>query len=176
MTSKANPNVAALTEARDAAQRRLWGIDRERAAFLRERQDAFLVALTAETAGLFDDRLAVARAELAAAEALADEAIEKAALAEEREVPAGTLMEEWKTPRHTYGRGPKELTGRKGVLEIITRESVHPGNIREWSQAKVGQLVVRILKKNGEPGTSYVSDVWGMRNCWKVAGSKGAEE
>lgn len=168
-----NPDLEALVAARDAAQRRLWAIDNERAAFLRERRAAFQAALAAEEATLFGDRLAVAEAELTAAKALSEEAIEKAALAEEREIPAGTLMEEWKIPRHTYGRGPAVLTGRKGILEIITRDSVHPGNISGWSRPAVGQIVVRIIRKDGSPGMSYVHG-YETKN-WRPAAAPPAE-
>jgi hypothetical protein len=61
-----------------------------------------------------------------------------------------------------------ELTGRRGVVEIITSESQHPS--KRISQAKLGEFVIRLIRKNGEPSSDYGRfDNWDTR--WLLSGA-----
>ena len=70
--------------------------------------------------------------------------------------PLGTRMVEWGYPKYTYCGTPKDrrLTGRIGVLEVITEKSEHPAN-KTNGLAERGELVIRILKKDNTPSKSY---------------------
>jgi len=76
--------------------------------------------------------------------------------------PVGTLMAEWMAEwkhRDRYVSKPGErvcLTGAKGKVEIVTRETEHPENIAYYARASIGQSIIRLLRKNGEPGKTYV--------------------
>jgi hypothetical protein len=50
-------------------------------------------------------------------------------------------------------------TGRVGYTEVITGESVHPGNTS--SRAALGDIVLRILKKDGTPSARYECSGYG---------------
>lgn len=70
--------------------------------------------------------------------------------------PIGTKMVEWTEPyRSFYNEVPKKPTGRTGVIELVTRETQHPANLR-YGKASVGSYVIRLLKKDGTPSLSYV--------------------
>ena len=81
--------------------------------------------------------------------------------------PLGTRMVEWDYPRRLY-RAPtvqdRILTGRVGVLEVITAKSEHPAN-KTYNLAARGELVIRILKKDGTPSKTYerVSRTWSLQ-------------
>lgn len=88
--------------------------------------------------------------------------------------PVGTVLKEWtndageKWYRRTI---PWELTGNSGVLEVVTPDFVHPGNLPDYSRADVGDVVLRLHKKNGEAGSKYVrhwQNQW--RGCWLPEG------
>lgn len=83
--------------------------------------------------------------------------------------PLGTQLVEWKRPS-TYGPAPMKLTGRKGVVEAITRESEHPNN-RSCSRAEIGDFVIRVLKNDGTRSKQYETFV-GYRSQWLPEGKK----
>lgn len=141
----------------DAAVREVE--DRQR-AFLQEAR----VRAEREATGRFRVELDVARMERGRVQELRWQAEEQAAIHEPREVPVGTRMEEW--ARKKYGDN-EEPTGRKGILEIITAESVHPGN---KSNVDRGRVVIRLLKKDGKPSRDYVAGDWEMKNRWRAEG------
>lgn len=68
-------------------------------------------------------------------------------------LPIGSKVIEW-TPISRYGGGPKAATNT-GIVEAITRESIHPANAASYSRAKVGDFVIRLLKKDGSIGSKY---------------------
>lgn len=97
------------------------------------------------------------------AESQAREALEKEktriALEETKHpYPLGTRMVEWEyLHRHSYVFNPadRRLTGKVGILEVITPTSEHPTSTVR-SRARPGDLVIRLLKKDGSPSKLYV--------------------
>lgn len=137
----------------------------ERSRVKRERDAAFEVELEAR----FGEMLRNASAAEAQAEQLfiaeqARVALEKAQ-AKTYKVPVGSVLHEWTTKR--FEKTPV-WTGRRGVLEIISPESSHPGNLA-YGRARIGDVVVRLLKKDGSPGQSYVQG-WNLK-FWAPEGT-----
>lgn len=58
-------------------------------------------------------------------------------------------------------------TGRVGITEVITGDSVHPGN-KTFGRADLGEVVLRLMKKDGKPSAHYVRSGWGgVFSGWK---------
>ena len=129
----------------------------------RDRKITELVsAFERETKARLTEEYAARLLELATVEHQARLAAEDAALEEtktkELTVPLGTVMLQWDRPRFSHST-PFKPTGKRGVLEVISRESVHPSN--RAGRAQIGDVVIRIVTKEGKPGLSYV-----MGNKW----------
>ena len=71
-------------------------------------------------------------------------------------VPLGTKMIEWGQTQQRWeaATGPRKPTGLTGIVEVVTRTTLH-GARSSYSQAKVGEFIVRYLKKDGTAGTRY---------------------
>lgn len=82
--------------------------------------------------------------------------------------PLGTRMVEWEwVPR---GSALRMVNGRIGIFEAVTSASEHPGNLASYSMAKIGDYVIRLLKKDGARSLQYVTMGWDMRNRWRPEG------
>jgi len=67
----------------------------------------------------------------------------------------GTRMVEWECPRWSnFKPEDRRLTSRVGILEVITSTSEHPAN-KTNGLANRGDLVIRVLKKDGTPSKAY---------------------
>lgn len=64
--------------------------------------------------------------------------------------PIGTKVRRKKNVSHGYTPSYVEETG---ILALVTRETRLPANTATYSRPKVGSFIVRILKKDGTPGT-----------------------
>lgn len=154
----ANLKVHELTIARDKKQD----------AFLRYERTRIAMAIEIE----FGASLRAALEARRIARDAHDSAIEADALSGKgSKYPVGTQMEEWGTRSMGYRRTPPPAvrTGVRGIIEAITRESVHPANSAAYSRAHVGSFVIRLLKKNGTPSQRYVKPYSnGDFHGWKV--------
>jgi hypothetical protein len=88
-------------------------------------------------------------------------------------LPKGVLVE-WGRPRDTRGweRDRKKIALRRGVLEVRTSETVLPANVGSWRLPVIGEVFIRILKKDGSPGMaveSYRPNPAGV-NAWLPEG------
>jgi|SRR5882762_1845893 len=102
--------------------------------------------------------------------------LEHAVSTTELEYPIGTVLYEWsvseKTNRWHYKKVPWYETGQSGVLEVITSQSIHPGNLSDYSRAKIGDVVLRLHKKDGKLGSKYEANWvsnWGPKT-WFAEG------
>lgn len=88
----------------------------------------------------------------AKADALFQEAWDAAKIAEAKpEYPVGTILQEWRRRKFDY-HGPLHPTGRKGVVEIVTRDSrFAAGRI----SPSCGTVICRLLRKDGTPGMQF---------------------
>jgi hypothetical protein len=84
----------------------------------------------------------------------------------------GTMLVEW-TRGNRYGfstiNHPIEMTGRKGIMEVWSSDSIRPSNLR-WTLPHPGDYVIRILKADGTPGIKFESRSWEMSNEWFPVG------
>lgn len=155
-----------LTELK-AAWDAAWQVHDElktrRRALERERREEFERQLQRELDGMFGGPLGMAANKLEAAKRTYYRALEAEALAKPREIPIGTVMEEWKFPRHSYGRGPRLKTGRRGLLEVVTSISEFPDR---GYPPEIGAEIIRLFRKDGSPSKLYVSG-WAVSNEWR---------
>lgn len=142
----------------------------ERAARRRAAITEFTRQLDDELAREYDAPLQELRRAEHAAALERDAEKERAALEGGSKIPAGTIMLEFDYPRYADRRASnRRLTGKRGVVEIVTRASEHPGNVGTYRQAAVGEVVIRRLKKDGSPSKAYERG-WDARNCWLPEG------
>jgi hypothetical protein len=127
-------------------------LEQELRARKRRAEDEFEAAFHEATKADRDRIEALRRESYEAKEAWEDAKIEQAAQ-DEKALPVGTVLVEWKRSGY-YGGGPSKPTGRKGVVNIWTRQSDHPGNLR-WGLPEVGDRYIRVLKKDGTPSRNF---------------------
>lgn len=84
---------------------------------------------------------------------------------------------EWTTSGRYWDRTPRP--GRRGKLEIFTRESAVPGNLATYSQPCPGDIVMRVLKKDGTPSSRFERNGWNpdsSRRTWYPEGEKPSQQ
>lgn len=152
---------------RDAIRARSIAQDARR-DFERKLTEEFRARLVRELeAGGYNERVHATTIAENEAQRLVEAEKERIALEETTHpYPLGTRMVEWEYPR-LYRQETvqdRRLTGRAGTLEIITDKSEHPGN-KTYGLADRGELVVRILKKDGTLSKTYerVNRPWSLR-------------
>lgn len=141
----------------DKVRREAWEakyqVEQEISALRQAREEAFRKELAAEVKMLFGDKLNAAAQTLSAAvKACEDEAERVAMTGEHLQYPVGTKLFEWKTER--WGRVMRK-TGKVGVTEIFTRESVVAGNVPSYRVPAIGKEIIRLLKKDGTPSSKF---------------------
>jgi hypothetical protein len=140
-----------------------------------ERVRAFGKDLDAELAARYDADLLRLAVETQKARESFEAACEAAASDKPWTHPPGTRMVEWECASRFYSEpNARKLTGRVGVTEIITANSEH-GKIADYRMAKRGDMVIRILKKDGTPSKVYVGPSNGMLYNWVPEGANIAE-
>lgn len=69
--------------------------------------------------------------------------------------PVGTVLCEWdKKGRLGEDKSIRVLTGRKGIVEVVTRNFVMPDNL-SYGKPDIGQYAIRLLKKDGTPSKQF---------------------
>jgi len=119
----------------------------------------------------FSDRFNAIDRELTPLQNAHREEMEKRAI-EEKELPypEGTVMVHWERP-FTYGvnNHPYKKSGDKGVLQIFKPYDKFPSKPKRWGMPSVGDVVIRLLKKDGTPGIQakqygYDGGIWTAEN------------
>lgn len=146
--------IKELTKARDEAEQRHSRTLAMKRDEIAQRMEAFRERTEFE-AGLKHDPSIEAAADRAhAARVALDEALEARALTGEgAPYPLGTKLYEWE--RKKWAR-EWALTGRVGVMEGFTRQSEQPDSLQH-GRARIGDYVVRVLKKDGTPSKLYIN-------------------
>ena len=87
--------------------------------------------------------------------------------------PVGTKLRRWvrKSYGYRFGSWEKDVFG---VIEICTRETRHPGNLKYT--AEVGTVLVRHLNKDGKPGRQYSRYGRNWKELWLPEGEKPKEK
>lgn len=52
-------------------------------------------------------------------------------------------------------------TGKRGIVEVFTRDSVMPLGTSQYSKPSIGAIVLRLLKKDGTPSSRIETTTWG---------------
>lgn len=137
--------------------------DAERAVIrLESEQSKAGDAARAKARAEYDDRIRIARmVRLEAKTARDTAAVALAAGASGRAVPVGARVEEWR--KKEVGGWRKEwtnqlvATGRRGIVEVFTPQSEYPDNRGAWRRPRIGDFVIRLLKKDGSPSKDVIS-------------------
>lgn len=151
-----------LEETAIAARRALTALevaknDEERALI-----DAAKETIRKEMSAKHDPAIRNSRAAVSAAELLLNNEKDRIArTGEGGPFPVGTKVAEWEQDRWSRKwKAPVKF----GVIECITRDSLHAGNVSDWSRAKLGEFVIRHLKKDGTPSAKYTIADRGWRD------------
>lgn len=104
----------------------------------------------------YRDAIARLRSEAVRAERAYQDAIVEAAKDKLKDYPAGIVVE-WTQWRDNWQRRPDlyKPTGRRGKYEIRTRETLFAAN-RNHGRPSIGEVFIRLIKKDGTPGTGFV--------------------
>jgi hypothetical protein len=134
----------------------------------RAKKDELDAATADRLEDLFGSGLRAAEATELAATKVLEEAKDAERLANVKlPYPVGTVLLEWKF--YSSWSDELQLSGKRGVIEVITAESQHPGNISAYSRASIGTVVVRYLKADGKPSRNY--SAWSaMSRPWSPEG------
>lgn len=138
------------------------------------RTRAFERALQAELDAKHREGIKAAREVEHTALLALEEAIIADAISAPHKVPPGTMMAEWKYPGRYGNRGERQSTGRLGIIEIVTRDSEHPDNVR-YNRASLGEAVVRLLKKKDSTQSKAYVRGSAMRSEWLPVGQEPAK-
>lgn len=72
--------------------------------------------------------------------------------------PSGVMVEWGYDMRHRWDRSrEKKPTGRRGRYELRTADTEFPANTGSYRLPNIGQVFIRILKKDGSPGLKFES-------------------
>ena len=66
--------------------------------------------------------------------------------------PEGPIVRGWESSRSPWAAYRMNRTGKCGVIEIYKEGDAYPSNRSRWSLPKAGEIVVRILKRDGSKG------------------------
>ena len=83
----------------------------------------------------------------------ADKATVEAVTADTGWFPAGTKVKY--VPDRRFSFRVDKMDGQLGVIEVWTKESRYPDNMR-WGMPHPGDIVIRFLKKDGSPSLKFV--------------------
>jgi len=108
-----------------------------------------------------------------AREAYEDDLVRKAAAPRADDIKIGMKMVEWTNGRSYFGSHQYawRATGRTGRVDVWTRETVRPDNMR-WGLPAIGDLFIRILKKDGSDSALFETLRGGYKSTWLREGQK----
>lgn len=158
---------AAFKEAR-AAHAKLELAKREESS---ERTSIFREALAAEMSAKHDAGILEASRRLQeATKAWEDAKIAESQNAKWNGHAVGTKLVQWKDVSVSWARERRwEKDGKVGIVEIRTRDSRFPANVR-YGLPEIGEPFLRILKADGTPSTQIETSSW--KRCWLPEGKE----
>ena len=165
MSKKLTQAETARDKARAALREVVAQRNDERDRLLREEEHRIDVEMKAK----FGERIsaltfAANRAEAEYQQALVEEGLRTA------KYPPGTKLCGWKKDRSYYGSTGKWIMAATGIVEVMTPTTEVPKTLK-WSKPRIGELVVRVLTKDGKPG-KVVQRLEGWRQTWLPEGKK----
>lgn len=163
-----------LAAAERDASGAVWSIKRELdEAVADARRPHIQAAGEAETAVRlsYAERVAAANdAHRAATEAHDAAKIEAAESGEGLPYPLGTVVVKWENPSCYGNTFPHRATDERARLEVFKTGDEYPLNRGSYSRPDPGQLVLRLLKKNGTPGINVLRFGNDMATYWLPEG------
>lgn len=150
-----------LHEAANSAVRKLNDLRRRRRDYVRTETEAAAARIEAAAAQEYDQQIAREKTlALEAVAALEDAMDRRARHGIGARLPLGAKVVKWEVhSRLQDGLTTKRKTGQLGVIEMITRDSVHPKASKPGGavmRADIGDVVIRLLLANGKPATTYL--------------------
>lgn len=109
-----------------------------------------------------------------AARAAYEDAVAEAATGKLKDYHDGILIE-WGSPpdwRPYMGAYKKQPTGRRGRYELRARETQFAANVGSWRKPVIGEVFIRLIKKDGTPGTGFVKVREGSGSEWLPEGQE----
>lgn len=153
-------NIALLEENKHAAESALRDARAAKKSEYAAQLSAALKIIDLDVAEKYDARIdTLAGAYVTAVKAHEDAVDAAARTGAGAPYPVGTKFIHWDFIRYPE-RHVK--SGTVGVLEVITKDSQHADNIATYRVAALGSVVIRILKKDGQPSKKY--ERW--KNGW----------
>ena len=125
-------------------------IDNLRNEKLRAAKEQIELSLTVELNAARALRTAMFEAE----KAVEDELIRLALDGLRSKWPVGTRLK-----RTVGGYGSRSVSVEFGVLEVVTRETEFPDNTASYNKPHIGDLIIRLCNKDGNPGKRFY-DSW----------------
>ena len=151
-------------KAADDANLALWTLEREaKRAVQSAKAPHYAAAEAAEITvhNAYLDRLIDARKAAAEAQAALDaHNIEQATSKTYAGLVAGTRLVQWQTTSR-WGGKVEPIEVARGTLEVWTRESEYPANIRH-GHPKPGDFYIRITNKDGSPSKWFERFGWAL--------------
>lgn len=153
MSVPTEKEIEKLEAEHDKLRSRLYKLEQTRVEEIDRRTREARKQFTVEADAKYTEKIDKAREALRVAKEQHESAVEARALAGvELPYPIGTRLVEWEMKRYPVNGYVK--TGRIGMVEVCTRKTEHPDNMR-WSRPRLGDWFVRHLKKDGTPGKQY---------------------
>jgi hypothetical protein len=148
--------MATLKEISSSAHSHRIGLESKRSTFIREASTDSDRNIRHYTDVLFLSDIRTAQKAESAAYTAWQEEVEAEALKNVPQ-PVGTRYVRWDriTTRDQKGYIWRQ-TEDVAVLEVVTRTTRFADNLASYSQPAVGQMILRLLKKNGEVGLKFV--------------------
>lgn len=173
MNDEVNP-TAPLLKALQDAESAVHQLRYAREAYEREQTELRVkpiqIAITSESIALFHQRQIDADQVRREAQAALDAQRVELAAANTGWHPVGTKLVEWSTSSYGRERGKTYTTGRHGVVEVWTRDSRVAENVR-YALPSPGDVVVRLMKADGEPSTKFEKLGNTVRRTWLPEGA-----
>lgn len=164
LTQRLQETAKKLQQARHA----LNLADNKRESHINKCVEEARLKATREAIELFQEDIREKREAVKELQALHDDlASQLAQSAHDAPYPLGTRMIETKTPSFSI-RGKSVPTGRVGIVEPVTKDTIHPDNLGSYTRADIGSYIVRILKKDGTPSKNYVRFTKNYANKWDI--------
>jgi hypothetical protein len=150
-----------LLEASEAAERHVRKLEHERF----EEEYKLKKRLQEQLDGIFGEPIRTAKEAHAIAKTAWQSEYDRIALESAKpSYPVGTKVQKWISSnydRKTWIRSKEDI----GMVEIITPESKHPAT-KTYGKARIGEVVVRKLKKDGTPSQNYINVSGGWIGGW----------
>lgn len=135
-----------------------WSLENEVSRLRSQMRSEANQRIDAELRAIYGERLSALSLDIASRQnALTEAANARAAAAADAKMPVGQIMVRWMRPR--YARGQLHITDERGVVEVITKDSEHPGKWC-WRRAAIGETVIRLLTKTGKKGKRYERGIY----------------